>query len=139
MPMKSLRIAIAEDEFLIAEELCLQVEGSGHRVVGLARTGRELLAVVELHRPDLALVDIKLARGSDGLAAAQAIAERHHVPAIAVTAHLEPERARQAGLLGLLPKPYAAAALRETLRAAAEWLEKGRLETTSGAFLFVRR
>ncbi len=137
-PKKSLRITIAEDEFLIAEELRMLIEDDGHRVVDVVRTGGELIAAVERRRPDLALVDVKLARGSDGLAAARTITERHNVPAIAVTAHLEPERAREAGLLGLLPKPYAASALRDTLYAAAEWLEKGHLERASGAFLFVR-
>jgi two-component system, response regulator PdtaR len=134
---RSLRIAIAEDEFLLAEGLRRLVEAGGHRVVGVVATAPELVALVQRGRPDLALVDIQLARGSNGLDAAMLIKERHGVPAIAVTANPDEERARKAGLLGLVPKPDASAVLATVLRAAAEWLEKGHVEETSSRFLFV--
>jgi hypothetical protein len=38
-----------------------------------------------------------------------------------------------------VPKPYASAVLAAVLRAAAEWLEKGRVEKHSSQFLFVGR
>jgi CheY-like chemotaxis protein len=136
---RSLRIAIAEDEFLLAEDLRQLVEASGHEVVGVVATAPELVALVQDWRPDLALVDIQLARGSDGLDAAKVIKEQHGVPAIAVTANPDEERARKAGLLGLVPKPYASAVLAAVLRAAAEWLEKGCVEERSTQFLFVGR
>jgi hypothetical protein len=56
-----------------------------------------------------------------------------------VTANPDEERVRKAGLLGLVPKPHASAALATVLRAAAEWLEKGRVEESSSRFLFVGR
>ena len=140
MPAQSsLRIAIAEDEFLVAEDLRQLVEAGGHQVVGVVATAPELVALVQHGRPDLALVDIQLARGSNGLDAAMVIKEQHGVPAIAVTANPDEERARKAGLLGLIPKPDASAVLATVLRAAAEWLEKGRVEETSSRFLFVGR
>lgn len=122
--MKRLNIAIAEDEVLIADLLHRIVETSGHAVVGCARTGEELVAVVERERPDLVLVDIKLARGSDGLTAAQTVRSRFGVPAIAITAHLTPEEARNAGLLGFLSKPFTLRRVEQTLASAAEWLEE---------------
>ena len=100
--MKRLHVAIAEDEVLIADLLHRIVEASGHAVVGCVRTGEDLVAMVEREHPDLVLVDIKLARGSDGLAAAQTVQSRFGVPAIAITAHLMPEDARSAGLFGFL-------------------------------------
>ena len=136
---RSLRIAIAEDEFFLAEDLRQLVEASGHEVVGVVATAPELVALVQRWRPDLALVDIHLARGSNGLDAAKAIKQQHGVPAIAVTANPDEERARKAGVLGLVPKPHASAVLAAVLRAAAEWLEKGRVQENSSRFLFVGR
>jgi two-component system, response regulator PdtaR len=136
---RSLRIAIAEDEFFLAEDLRQLVEASGHEVVGVVATAPELVALVQRWRPDLALVDIQLARGSNGLDAAKAIKQQHGVPAIAVTANPDEERARKAGVLGLVPKPHASAVLAAVLRATAEWLEKGRVQENSSRLLFVGR
>jgi CheY-like chemotaxis protein len=84
-PVKPLRIAIAEDNWFVAEHLRSELAALGHSVVGLARTGEELVELVARERPHVALVDIRLADGSDGLAAAQEIQERFTTPAIAAT------------------------------------------------------
>ena len=131
--MERLRIAVAEDEWLLAEQLCAQLESLGHEVVGIARTGPELMATVTRERPDLALVDIRLARGSDGLAAAKRIWEQLRVPAIAATGHLTADEAQAAGLLGLLRKPLTRARLQPVLSSASEWLKTGRHATTPGS------
>ena len=123
--MNRLRIAVAEDEWLLAEQLVTELEGLGHEVSGVARTGTELLATVSRERPDLVLVDIRLARGSDGLAAAKEVQAHFQVPVIAVTGHLTPEEAEAAGLLGLVSKPLTPARLRAVLAGAAAWLERG--------------
>jgi CheY-like chemotaxis protein len=80
---------------------------------------------VARERPDLVLVDIRLARGSDGLTVAKEIRARFRVPAIAVTGHLTPEEAEAAGLLGLVAKPLAPERLRCVLAGAAAWLKEG--------------
>jgi CheY-like chemotaxis protein len=124
-PVKPLRIAIAEDNWFVAEHLRSELAALGHSVVGLARTGEELVELVARERPHVALVDIRLADGSDGLAAAQEIQERFTTPAIAATGELTVAQAEAAGLLGLLRKPYTSAGLCAVLEAATEWLEKG--------------
>ncbi len=134
--MKHLRIAVAEDNWFAAEHLRAELEALGHIVVGLARTDEELVALTDHEHPDLALVDIHLARGSDGLAAAKKVQKRFGVPAIAVTGHLTAAEARAAGLLGLLGKPFTPVGLRRVLAGAAAWLENGG-EATSGAKPFL--
>ena len=129
--MKHLRIAVAEDNWFVAEHLCGELVARGHVVVGLARTGADLVELAQRERPDLALVDIRLADGSDGLAAAQEIQERFTTPAIAATGELTVAEAEAAGLLGLLRKPYTSAGLRAVLEGATQWLEGG----TSKPFL----
>jgi AmiR/NasT family two-component response regulator len=56
--MKPLRIAIADDNWFVAQHLRGELATLGHIVVGLARTAQELVELVARERPDLALVDI---------------------------------------------------------------------------------
>jgi CheY-like chemotaxis protein len=123
--MTRLDIAIAEDDWFLAEYLGDELGALGHAVVGRARTGEELINLVARERPDLVLVDIRLADASDGLAAAKEVQERFDIPAIAATGHLTAADAEAAGLLGILSKPYTPQALRGVLEEAAAWLESG--------------
>jgi two-component system, response regulator PdtaR len=123
--MKPLRIAIAEDNWLVAEYLSSELAALGHAVVGRARTGEELISLVARERPDLVVVDVRLKEGSDGLAAAKEVQERFDVPAIAATGHLTAAEAEAAGLLGILSKPYTSHALRAVLDGAGVWLDGG--------------
>ena len=123
--MKPLRIAIAEDKWLVAEYLCDELAALGHAIVGRARTGEELINLVVHERPDLVLADVHLADGSDGLAVAKEVQDRFDIPTIAATGHLTAAEAEAAGLLGILSKPYTAHALRTVLDGAAAWLEGG--------------
>jgi CheY-like chemotaxis protein len=121
--MKPLRIAIAEDSWLVAEYLCGELAALGYAIIGRARTGEELITLVADERPDIVLADVRLADGSDGLAAAKEVQERFDIPAIAATGHLTAAEAEAAGLLGILSKPYTAYALRAVLEDAAAYLE----------------
>jgi CheY-like chemotaxis protein len=124
-PVKPLRIAIAEDNWFVAEHLRSELAALGHKVVGLARTREELIELAARERPHVALVDMRLADGSDGLAAAKEIQDRLGIPAIAATGHLTAVEAQAAGLLGLLRKPYSSAGLRAVLEGTTAWLESG--------------
>lgn len=123
--MRPLRIAIAEDNWLVAEYVCGELAALGHAVVGRARTGEELIDLVAHERPDLVLADVRLKDGSDGLAAAREVQDRFDIPAIAATGHLTAAEAEAAGLLGILSKPCTTQALRAVLDGAAAWLESG--------------
>jgi two-component system, response regulator PdtaR len=123
--MKPLRIAIAEDNWFLAEYLCGELAVLGHAIVGRARTGEELITLVARERPDLVLADVCLADGTDGLAAAKEVQELFRIPAIAVSGHLTAADATAAGLLGSLTKPYTPPALRAVLQGAAAWLDGG--------------
>jgi CheY-like chemotaxis protein len=110
---------------LIAECLCGELAALGHAVVGRARTGQELIRLVEREHRDLVLADVRLKDGSDGLAVAKEIQERFDIPAMAVTGHLTAAEAESARLLGILSKPYSPYDLRAVLDGAAAWLESG--------------
>ena len=61
-----LKVLIAEDELMIADLLEETLIESGYKVCGIARTVDEAVALAELHKPDLAVFDVRLARGDRG-------------------------------------------------------------------------
>jgi DNA-directed RNA polymerase specialized sigma24 family protein len=92
-------VLIIEDETFIAMDLESLVESLGHRVVGVARTHTEALALARKKTPGLILADIQLADGSSGLDAVNELLRSFEVPVIFITAY--PERF----LTGERPEP----------------------------------
>jgi DNA-directed RNA polymerase specialized sigma24 family protein len=92
-------VLIIEDETFIAMDLEALVESLGHRVLGVARTHSEALALARKKKPGLILADIQLADGSSGLDAVNEMLNAFEVPVIFITAY--PERF----LTGERPEP----------------------------------
>ena len=92
-------VLIIEDETFIAMDLEGLVQSLGHRVLGVARTHSEALALGKSKRPGLILADIQLADGSSGLDAVNDLLRVFQVPVIFITAY--PERF----LTGERPEP----------------------------------
>jgi serine/threonine-protein kinase PknK len=87
---------LADDEVLLREGLAGLLERSGFEVVGQGGDGSELVALVREHRPELAVVDIRMppAHSTEGLDAARVIREEFPETAIVVlSAHVEVEHA----------------------------------------------
>ena len=61
-----LKVLIAEDEFMIADALEEALVANGYEVCGIARTVDQAVALYELHKPDLAVLDVRLAGGRRG-------------------------------------------------------------------------
>jgi CheY-like chemotaxis protein len=92
-------VLIIEDDTFIAMELETLVESLGHRVLGVARTHAEAIALTKKKKPGLILADIQLADGSSGLDAVNDLLKTFQVPVIFITAY--PERF----LTGERPEP----------------------------------
>jgi DNA-directed RNA polymerase specialized sigma24 family protein len=92
-------VLIIEDETFIAMDLESLVESLGHRVLGVARTHSEAVALAKAKRPGLILADIQLADGSSGLDAVNELLRSFELPVIFITAY--PERF----LTGERPEP----------------------------------
>jgi len=104
----AVRIVIAEDEAIIRLDLKEILEEEGYEVVGETGRGDEAVALVREHRPDLAILDIKMP-GVDGLTAAREIAGERMAAVLILTAfsqHDLVEQAREAGALAYLVKPF---------------------------------
>ena len=83
-------VLIIEDEPIIAMDLEELVQSCGHRVVGVAASESEAIAMAKQTKPGLILADINLGLGGDGTNAVSAILASHYAPVIFVTAY--PER-----------------------------------------------
>jgi CheY-like chemotaxis protein len=75
------------------------IESLGHRVIGIARTHSEAVALAKQKQPGLILADIQLADGSSGLEAVNEMLRSFEAPVIFITAY--PERF----LTGQRPEP----------------------------------
>lgn len=102
------RVVVAEDEAIIRMDLRELLEEEGYEVVAECGRGDEAVALVREHRPDVALLDIKMP-GLDGISAARQIAAERLTAVVLVTAFSQRElieEASGAGVHGYVVKPF---------------------------------
>jgi response regulator NasT len=102
------RVVIAEDEALIRMDLAEMLADEGYEVVGQAADGQQAVELAERERPDLVILDVKMPV-LDGIAAAERIAAQRIAPVVMLTAFSQRdlvERARDAGAMAYLVKPF---------------------------------
>ncbi len=117
------RILIVEDEFILALGMEAMVQDFGYVVCDVASTTAAAVTAAGEHRPDVVLMDIRLARGSDGVEAATLIRDRFGIRSIFITAYTDATtvaRMRGADPIGWLSKPCDPQQLASLLRAAFE-------------------
>ncbi|CCH33950.1 response regulator [Actinosynnema sp. NPDC047251] len=103
------RVLVAEDEALIRLDLVEMLREEGYEVAGQAADGDEAVTLAERLRPDLVIMDVKMPK-VDGIEAAGAIAAKRIAPVVILTAFSQRdlvERARDAGAMAYLVKPFA--------------------------------
>ena len=130
MSQSPLRVVIAEDEALIRLDLKEMLEEEGYSVVAEAGDGESAVEHVTTLRPDLAILDIKMPV-LDGISAAERIA-----PVVILTAFSQRElveRARDAGAMAYLVKPFTKADLVPAIEmAVSRFAEIRALDTEIG-------
>ena len=102
------RVVIAEDEAIIRLDLKELLEDEGYQVVGETGRGDEAVELVREHRPDIAILDIKMP-GMDGLTAAKEITGDRLAAVLILTAFSQRDlidQAKDAGALAYLVKPF---------------------------------
>jgi AmiR/NasT family two-component response regulator len=107
LPFKPLRVLIVEDEPLLAMDVEMMVEEAGHSVVGEAASLYDVEAMTDDTLPDLALVDMQLARGTNGLDVSRLIQDRWP-SAIIVFVTANPKKIPEdfSGAHGVIAKPF---------------------------------
>ena len=111
-------VVIAEDEALIRLDLREMLEEEGYVVAGEATDGEAAVKLAEELRPDLVIMDVKMP-GLDGISAAERITANQVAPVIILTAFSQRDlvlRARDAGAMAFLVKPFTKATLEEKVQ-----------------------
>ena len=103
-----IRVLIVDDDALVRSGLTMMLSGAPHiEVVGEASDGRGVLPAVDLHHPDVVLMDIRMPQ-LDGIAATRLLSTQPHPPAVLVLTTFDADelvlRALQAGAAGFLLK-----------------------------------
>ena len=116
-----LRVLIVEDESLLAMDIEVMVEEAGHRIVAEAASLHDVAALPGSLRPDLAFVDIHLARNTNGLDVSTLIQKRW-TAAIIVFITANPKKIPDGfdGAHGVIAKPFSRAGLLSAMRYIAE-------------------
>jgi response regulator NasT len=119
MPQQ-IRLVIADDESLIRMNLKETLVGLGYLVIGDASDGVTVINLARELRPDLVLMDIKMPR-LDGIQAAKVLTEEKIAPVLLLTAYSDRElvdRAREAGVVNYIVKPFRDAELMPAIEIA---------------------
>ncbi|EAZ80940.1 response regulator [Algoriphagus machipongonensis] len=146
-PLKSdslsqINILIVEDELIIAEDLKDILESQGYHVSGIAVSAREALQIIEEHHIDIALLDIKIKGGKDGIMLGKEIREHYRIPFVYLTSHVDTatlSRAKETFPYGYLVKPFNEKEIHATIEVAISNFasENTKKELTDSADEFV--
>ena len=103
-----IRVLVVDDDALVRSGLTMMLSGTPQiEIVGETSDGRGVLAAVDLHHPDVILMDIRMPR-LDGIAATRLVRAQPHPPAVIVLTTFDADelvlRALQAGDAGFLLK-----------------------------------
>jgi diguanylate cyclase (GGDEF)-like protein len=112
---------IVEDERIVALDLRGALEELGYIIIGSAMSSEGALRAVERVRPDLVLMDIRIAGQTDGIETARILRTRYGIPVVYLTASADEAtlvRALDTDPVGYLMKPYSHDALRATIEVA---------------------
>jgi AmiR/NasT family two-component response regulator len=129
------RIVIADDESIIRMDLREMLSNLGYLVIGEVGDGRSAVNLARELRPDLVVMDIKMP-DMDGIEAAKILTEEKISPVLLLTAYSQRElvdRAREAGVVGYLVKPFRESDLSPAIEVAlARFVEFKALEKEVG-------
>ncbi len=109
--MTKKRILIVEDEGIIALDEAQIMHDLGYDVTGIAISGEDAIQQAGRDRPDLILMDIKLAGDIDGREATRKIRELYQIPVVYVTAHGDKDQSKSLKIpppegIGYVVKPF---------------------------------
>jgi response regulator NasT len=131
----SRRIIIADDESLIRLDLREMLTHLGYDVIGEAGDGQTAIELALKLRPDLVVMDIKMP-DVDGITAAESLTRERVAPVVLLTAYSDQplvERAKEAGVVGYVVKPFREAELMPVIELSLARFEEFRaLETEVG-------
>ena len=129
--MEQPRVIVADDESIVRMDLREMLESLGYLVVGEAGDGESALHLSRELKPDIVVMDIKMP-GMDGIEAGRILTEERIAPVLLLTAYSQQdlvERAKEAGVMAYIVKPFHEADLAPAIEVALQrWDEFRSLE-----------
>jgi DNA-binding NarL/FixJ family response regulator len=120
-----MRILIVEDDAIVAMHLAMLLTELGHEICGTAASAATAIDQAANRKPDIVLMDIRLAQGSNGIEAARELHARHCLRCIFLSANLD-EQTKRALLpyqpIGFVGKPVLPILLVRALEKAQQTL-----------------
>jgi two-component system, response regulator PdtaR len=120
-PSAASGVMIVEDEFLVAYDLEVALTEAGIAVAGVAGSAGEALELAEAKRPGIAIMDINLGNGPDGIDAALRLFQTYGIRCVFASAHSDiatRRRAEPARPIAWVAKPYSMKTLLEVVKTA---------------------
>jgi len=118
---EDIKILVVEDETILALQLKMSLQKFGYGISGIEATAHDAMRHVDLHLPDMVLLDIHLKGDKSGTDAGRYIWQNHHIPIIYLTSYCDNatiKMAMDSEPYGYLSKPFRANDLKATLQAA---------------------
>ena len=129
--MEQPRVVVADDESIVRMDLREMLESLGYLVVGEAGDGESALHLARELKPNIVIMDIKMP-GMDGIEAGRILTEERIAPVLLLTAYSQQdlvERAKDAGVMAYIVKPFHEADLAPAIEVALQrWGEFRSLE-----------
>ncbi len=98
-------LMIVEDEVLVAILLRDELQKAGYTVLDLTDRQDEALEIAKAEKPDLALVNIRLARGDDGIELSKHL-KGLGIPVLLISGQVSRASSAKTVAIGSMPKPY---------------------------------
>ncbi len=117
-------VLIVEDDPLVADAISDGVRLAGYTVCGIAGDVDEALVIAHQRRPRLAIIDVDLGEGDDGIEAARRMRDLHPLGIIFVTGYPDRIEAADVGH-AWMPKPYRLLDLINALQVVRALSEQG--------------
>ncbi len=133
-PNMACKILVVEDEIFVAIEIEHVVEELGHCAVGIAADARTALDLAD--DADIALVDLNLSDGATGPEIGRALAAKHGITVLFMTANPSQLGHGVPGTLGVLSKPVADEELKQAIQYATACHHKTTAEPPKRLHLF---
>ena len=127
--MERTRVVIADDESIVRTDLKEMLTNLGYLVVGEVGDGRSAVNQARELKPDVVIMDVKMP-DMDGIEAAKILTEEQIAPVILLTAYGQKElvdRAKEAGVVGYLVKPFREADLSPAIEIATSRFSEFRI------------
>ena len=119
--MNGIRVLIVEDEPLIAEDIAAVLERDDYVISGIVYGKSDALGELAANLPDMALLDINLNGGMEGIEIADIINQQYNIPFVFITSYSDKytlDKAKHTEPSGYIVKPFNEAGLYSTLEIA---------------------